>query len=439
MKQQKAAEGRRFFYRRERRGTQRTAAKASSKGSCRCSSSAYSAPSAVKKSAAFCGLIVVLAFVPTLSLAQQTAEARLRAERDRLEQLRREREQLEARMRELRGTVHDLSAEVTNLDRQADMTARAVRSLDVQLVSIGEAVDSSTGDLVRAEDELVVKRAMLRRRLIDIYKRGPLHTFEALLAAQSFGELVSRYKYLHLLALRDRALVERMEQLRNRVRRQRGNLVRFQDDIVRTREERADEERRLRDLERERGRSLAATQRRARDTEARLRRIARDEQRITNVIAELEATRRRAERGGGRVSSTIRTSDLGRLDWPVDGDIIYNFGRVVNPNNTTTRWNGIGIAAAEGTAVKSVAAGSVVVAEMFGTYGLTVIVQHGGGDYSVYGSLSRLAVQKGAVVSKGEVLGYVGAADPELPPHLHFEMRPQGRAVDPLEWLRGRR
>ena len=393
----------------------------------------------LRHSAAICGSIALLAMYPSAAAGQQQSpEARLRAEQARLEQLRRERAELETRMRQLRGTVHDLSAEVANIDRQADMTARAVRSLESQLVSIGEAVDSSTGDLVRAEDELVVKRAMLRSRLIDIYKRGPLHAVEALLAAQSFGELVSRYKYLHLLALRDRALVERVEQLRDRVRRQRGNLVRFQRDIERTREERAFEEKRLRDLERERARSLAATQRRARDTEARLRRIARDEQRLTNVIADLEAVRRRAERGrpSGRANSTIRTSDLGQLDWPVDGDIIYNFGRVVNPNNTTTRWNGIGIAATEGTPVKSVSAGSVVVAETFGTYGLTVIVQHGGGDYSVYGSLSRLSVQKGAVISKGQVLGFVGAADPELPPHLHFEMRPQGRAVDPLEWLR---
>lgn len=394
----------------------------------------------LRHSAALCGSMVLLTLATTPAAAQQSPEARLRAEQARLEQLRRERAELETRMRQLRGTVHDLSAEVANLDRQADMTARAVRSLESQLVSIGEAVDSSTGDLVRAEDELVVKRAMLRRRLIDIYKRGPLHAVEALLAAQSFGELVSRYKYLHLLALRDRALVQRVEQLRDRVRRQRGNLVRFQRDIERTREERAFEEKRLRELERERARSLAATQRRARDTEARLRRIARDEQRLTNVIAELEAARRRAERGrpSGRASSTIRTSDLGRLDWPVEGEIIYNFGRVVNPNNTTTRWNGIGIAAAEGAPVKAVSAGSVVVAETFGTYGLTVIVQHGGGDYSVYGSLSRLSVQKGSVISKGQVLGYVGAADPELPAHLHFEMRPQGRAVDPLEWLRGR-
>jgi murein DD-endopeptidase MepM/ murein hydrolase activator NlpD len=54
----------------------------------------------------------------------------------------------------------------------------------------------------------------------------------------------------------------------------------------------------------------------------------------------------------------------------------------------------------------------------------------------VYGSLDRIAVQKGAVVSKGETLGFVGSADPDLGPHLHFEMRPQGHAVDPLEWLR---
>src|SRR5206468_13035853 len=66
---------------------------------------------------------------------------------------------------------------------------------------------------------------------------------------------------------------------------------------------------------------------------------------------------------------------------------IYRYGRVVNPNNTTTRWNAIGIAAATGTPVHAVAPGTVVSVVQLGTYGLTVIVQHGGGDYSVYASL----------------------------------------------------
>jgi septal ring factor EnvC (AmiA/AmiB activator) len=136
--------------------------------------------------------------------------------------------------------------------------------------------------------------------------------------------------------------------------------------------------------------------------------------------------------------STIRTSDLGKLDWPVDGDILYRFGRFVNPNNTTIRWNGVGIGAPLGTVVRTIAAGEVVMAESAGTYGPTVIVQHGGGDYSMYASLGRLDVRKGQQIAKGAPIGVVGAADPDMPPHLHLEIRPKGRAVDPLEWLRAR-
>jgi septal ring factor EnvC (AmiA/AmiB activator) len=371
---------------------------------------------------------------------EQSSEARLRAERERLDQLRQEREELERRRASLQNTVHDLSEEVDNLDREADVTARVVRTLDSQLAAINNEVASTTADLVRAQDEITIKRETLRQRLIDIYKRGPLYSFEVLLSARSFGDLIARYKYLHLLALRDRALVHRVEDLRNEIDRQRGNLVRFQESIQVNLSEKADEERRLRSLKDEQARSLAQAKRRARETETRLKALGRDEKRLTSVIAELEAARVRAERSSSstapRAPSAIRSAGAGTMDWPVSGDILYNFGRVVSPNNTTIRWNGIGIKAAPGTEVRAVAAGRVLVAESFGTYGLTVIVQHAGGDYSVYGSLSKLNTEKGAVVSKGEVIGYVGSSDPDLPPHLHFELRPQGHAVDPLDYLR---
>lgn len=393
-------------------------------------------------------LVVVLiaaalsaSLAPQLS-AQQGESARMRAEREQLDRIRRERAALEQRMRELQGSAHDLSEEVTNLDRQADATSRLLRSLDGQLASIGTEVNNATTELSRSELELADKRATLRHRLIDIYKRGPLHTYEALLSAGSFGQMVARYKYLRLLADRDRELVMKVQVLRDKTRRQRSNLVRFQRDIALARQEKAEEEQRLRALEQQRAASLVRTRKTAKQVGERLKRIARDEARLNNVIASFEAARRRTERtapNAPRSTSTLRTSDLGRLDWPVDGTIIYNFGRVVNPNNTTTRWNGIGISAPTGTAVRAVAPGRVVVAEPFGTYGPTVIVQHGGGDYSVYGSLERLSVQKGAAVVKGQTIGTVGSADPEMEPHLHFEIRPEGRAVDPLEWLRGAR
>jgi septal ring factor EnvC (AmiA/AmiB activator) len=382
-----------------------------------------------------CLAFLLAAFVAPVG-SQESAEVRLRQEQQRLNEIRRERAELEQRMRSLQGNAHDLAEEVRNLDRQADATARLVRSLEKQLGSISEEVERATSELDRTESELYGARIALRRRVIEIYKRGPLYTFEVLLTAESFGQLLARYKYLRLLTDRDKNLIEKVQDLRDATRRQRANLVMFQTQIEIARQEKAEEEQRLRALEQQRGRSLAAVRRQTRQLEQRLSSMKRDEARLNNVIASLESARRR---GGAPVTaSTLRTADLGNLDWPVQGNILYSFGRVVNPNKTTTRWNGIGIATTAGTPVTAVSAGQVVVAEPFGTYGLTVIVQHGGGDYSVYGSLGRLAVEKGVRVSKGETIGYVGSADPDLPPHLHFEIRPNGRAVDPLEWLRGR-
>jgi septal ring factor EnvC (AmiA/AmiB activator) len=373
--------------------------------------------------------------------AQPGGEAKIRQQREELERIRREREELQRNMSELQTKAHDLSEEVTNIHQQADATARVVRSLDVQLETITTEVDGTTSSLLRAEDELAVKKAVLQRRLIDIYKRGPMYTTEALLAARTFGELLGRYKYLHELARRDQSLVTRVEELYDQVAKQRQQLVRLREEFERSRQEKRDEEERLRSLEENRAKNLSVVKRSAKETEARLAAIGRDETRLTNTIASFEEARKKAaERPNAPTvlsSSTLKTTDFGRLDWPVDGSIIYRFGRAVNPNNTTIRWNGVGIAAPSGASVKAVAGGEVMVSEPIGTYGLTVIIQHGGGDYSVYGSLSRADVQKGQQVIKGQVIGAVGVSDPELDPHLHFEIRPKGRAIDPLVWLRG--
>ncbi|MFI5245953.1 MAG: hypothetical protein ACHQQR_12050, partial [Gemmatimonadales bacterium] len=143
----------------------------------------------------------------------QSAAERLKAQRDELEKVRLERADLQRRLQELQTTVHDISQERANIERQADATARAVRSLDRQLGALVGEEDNVTVALVRAQDELAIKRSVLRNRVRDIYKRGALFSVEALLSAQSIGELVARYKYLHLVAQRDRALVSRVEAL----------------------------------------------------------------------------------------------------------------------------------------------------------------------------------------------------------------------------------
>lgn len=371
-----------------------------------------------------------------------SADARLKTQRDEVLRIRAERDELERKMSGLQNTAHELADEVNLLDRQYDATARMVKSLDEQLVSITAEVANTTSDLESTEQEALAKRAALQRRVVEIYKRGPLYSVEVLFSAESVGELVARYKYLHLLAMRDRGVVSRLEDLRERMETQHGQLLRLQTGIVENRSDKAREAERLVELEKQKTRNLARVQADARRTKARLAELEKSEARLNSVIAALETARRRPSGPGGAPAlspSSIRTSDLGRLDWPVDGAFLYRFGRFVNPNNTTTRWNGIGITAPVGTSVKSVSAGVVAYAGQMGTYGKTVILEHGGGDYSVYGSLNRFDVQKGARVIKGQSIGTVGVTDPGLGPHLHLEIRRGGPAVDPAEWLRAAR
>jgi septal ring factor EnvC (AmiA/AmiB activator) len=380
----------------------------------------------------------LLALSP-LAAPAQSAEQRLRQQQDELEAIRRERAELQRRLTELQGEAHDLSEEAVNLRRQAEATARLVRQLDLQLVSINKDVAATEDTLQKAEQEVILKRTSLQRRLIDIYKRGPMYAVEALLSARTFGELVGRYKYLHELALHDRSVVQQVERLYQEIERQRALLVRLQSEIERNREEKSAEESRLRSMQGDRQRSLLEVRQSELEVKERLVRIQRDETRLSQLLASMEEARRRAEavpNAAAPSGSTLLRGDAGRLEWPVGGNILYTFGRVINPNNTAVRWNGIGIGAPSGTPVHSVSAGEVTYVAPIGTYGLTVIIQHGGGDYTVYGSLSRADVRVGQQVASGEVIGAVGNADPDMPPHLHFEIRPKGRAADPMGWLR---
>jgi septal ring factor EnvC (AmiA/AmiB activator) len=382
-------------------------------------------------------LLAATMFVPAVVRAQNP-DARLQANKEELDKIRRERDELQARMNKLQSTAHSINDELKNIDKQHDVTKRAVSSLDQQLGYITDQVKGTSANLVRAEDEAVTKRAVLNHRLTEIYKRGAMFDFQALLSADSFGELIARYKYLHEIALHDRALVKRVDDLRTTIRGKRKQLVTLQNDVQQNRLEKAQEESRLQALEQQRQRSLHRVQADSKKTQQRLAQVKRSESKLNNIISSIEAERRRgsSKSAVARGASSIRTSDYGKLDWPVDGNILYNYGRVVRPDNTTLRWNGIGIAAAPGTSVRAVAAGDVVLAGQLGTYGQTVIIEHGGGDYSVYGSLDDMSVSKGAHISKGQVVGHVGTSDPDLPPHLHFEIRHGGPAVDPTSWLR---
>src|SRR5690606_33011540 len=155
-----------------------------------------------------------------------------------------------------------------------------------------------------------------------------------------------------------------------------------------------------------------------------------------DLLANLERSRRAA--GGATPAGTgLTTASLGRLDWPVEGEILYQFGREQLPNGGVILRNGIGISANIGSAVKAVADGTVALRERLGTYGLTLIVEHGNGYWAVYSQLASTTVAKGDRITSGQIIGTVGGEGSDRGPHLYFEIRGENQiALDPLTWLR---
>jgi septal ring factor EnvC (AmiA/AmiB activator) len=394
-------------------------------------------------------LTAVLLLLATAGTAWAQSQQEIRESQLRLERIRKEREELQSEMERLRSQVHDINAHLVNIERQVAASTAVLQELDFQSAALTLSADSTTRQLLRARDRLRERQVLLRHRLRSIYKRGPLHTARVLLTAESFAELLNRYRYLHLIALSDRALITEVGDLERDLASRERKLTGELELLRQLQAEKAEELGQLRSIGAEQEKTLGTVRRQERQTQGRLEQLARDEARVTNLIAELERKRLEEERrravAGNRAATagTITTRDLGALEWPVEGNLAYRFGVERRPNGVVLRWNGIGIAAQPGTPVRVVEGGTVVMAGPFEGYGPAVVVSHGAGFYTLYLYLRSINVREGQQVAAREVIGTVGGEKTPEGPHIEFQVRAPARngppePVDPLVWLRQR-
>lgn len=362
----------------------------------------------------------------------------------RLEEIRSERERLEREIGDVRNRVRDVARELANVERRLSASRSALAEVQFLSRATSEQIRETTRDLIQSKERLAEGRAVLNRRLREIYKMGPLQTAQVLLGARSFTDLLNRYRYLERIAAFDRALVERVTSLQEQLVLQNAELQQRMAELGGLRQERLTEVAQLASVETERQSALREFRSREQRTVSRLEELEADESRLTGLIDDLERRRRELEAVRARAGGpSLTAADAGTLDWPLDGDLIYRFGREQRPNGTVLRWNGIGLAAPTGTPVRAVKGGRVVLAGPFEGYGPTVVLSHGDGFYTLYLYLEEIGVVEGRDVTPGQVVGTVGGAATPEGPHIEFQIRAplEGRspqAQDPLQWLRPR-
>lgn len=167
-------------------------------------------------------------------------------------------------------------------------------------------------------------------------------------------------------------------------------------------------------------------------------------------LAAEEAARKAAEEAARRASQQAASASTtppaassvgatGTYKWPVDCYIITSeYGYRVHPLQQTTKFHaGVDIGAQSGQAIYAADTGTVATAATNSSYGNYVLINHGGGNATLYAHMSSMAVSAGQSVTKGQVIGYVGSTGWSTGPHLHFEIRQGGSTVNPLQFFSG--
>jgi murein DD-endopeptidase MepM/ murein hydrolase activator NlpD len=362
-----------------------------------------------------CAAAIVLALGP--AAPAQDLQSELDAKQSQLDQA-------QSQKGVLTTTISRYSSQISQL--QGEVATLRNREAIVQ-----EDLDAKQAELDRDRHRLKVLRARLKRsinvledRLIAIYKSDTPDVLTVILESKGFQDLLERYEYLNRIETQDSDIVSRVRDLRNetaeivdRVRAARNEIRAKRDELARTRSS----------LE-ARESSLTAV----RDSKQQaLGQVNEGIKRLEGDVSELQGDIQSQLRGTGPAlpAGPVRGGSAGFI-WPVNGSIVSPFGM---------RWGsmheGVDIAVPTGTPIRAAKAGTVRIAGVVGGYGNYTCIDHGGGLSTCYGHQQSFSVSVGDTVSQGQVIGTSDCTGHCFGPHVHFEVRVNGTAVDPMGYL----
>lgn len=392
-------------------------------------------------------LIVLMASLIT-TLAIGTAQAQ-RSDSERMRGIDRRLQDAEGRLDSARSSERVLTAQVRAYSDRIRRVSRRLEPLTSRLAALqADAAElerrlwALNGSLKaareafnRAEIRLAQRQGDLAVRLREVYARGAPDPLLAVLGSGSITDALDATELLERIGNRDAELVANTRVLTDRTRTRRDRVRAIRDSVQReerraqaaadrvraTTEELAARRDQLERQRRRRDALLARAVGRRADIEAETRDLRRRSDRLAARIRQAQAA------ASARVDPTV--SDRG-MSYPVNGVLTSGFG---------PRWGrmheGLDIAVPTGTPVMAAAPGVVLSAGWGGGYGNLVVVDHGGGIATAYAHNSSISVSTGQRVERGAILALAGSTGRSTGPHVHFEVRVNGAATDPIPYL----
>ena len=352
------------------------------------------------------------------------AQTQVRRATERLKTLQREADTLTAQARTLIAELRKLE-----LDRQIRGQEVARAQAEVELAAAELA--TAEAETRRLRTAVEAERPVVASRLTDLYKLGRPGYWRMLLSVDDLQSVGRTFRTVTTIAEQDRARIEQYSRTLAALAETRTTLAKRAEAAAGTRAQ-AQAARGALD------RAVAAQSARREEIDARRDLNAQLTGELQEAARQLQSSVGGLAPGGpaSAAGSLPIAPFRGDLPWPASGTARSAFGRGRTSRfSAAIQRNGILIGVAEGDRVRAVHEGRVAFAGPFAGFGNLVILEHGEGDHSLYGHLRALEVARGDAVERQAVLGETGLT-PAGVPGLYFELRIDGRAVDPLQWLK---
>lgn len=370
-------------------------------------------------------LVMAVAVAPgSAAQASRASTANVREPREQLQRLLVKLTRSKRQLREVKRREHRVLGELENIDRSRESAEHRLRQLAGELVHSRTAVQATATRLAMTERRLAGHRERLRGRLRAIYKYGRTGYVDILLGAGDVGEFITRWHFITSIVRSDGRLISAYAADFEEARALHMALVAEQQRLASIS---ARTEARQRDM--------VAQEQAKRAMLARLQRERVAYERMVQELEEdsrqLEVLIQRVQSSGGRPTVAIARSLAGFI-WPARGVFTSGFGMRRHPIFRIRRMHtGQDIAAPYGTPVQAAAEGQVIYTGWFGGYGKIVVIDHGQGISTLYAHLSSILARDGARVRRAQTIGRVGSTGYSTGPHVHFEVRVNGRPIDP--------
>jgi septal ring factor EnvC (AmiA/AmiB activator) len=392
-----------------------------------------------------CGLLAASAAGGSAEEGKARGEGKAKAAepQERLREIQRKLEQERRRAHEAARRERDLAKDLRSLEADVQKKTRELHDLQTRVKGSTEKIHALTREIRAAETRLARSRVLLARRLRAIYKQGHMGYVRTLLAADDLSGAAARFKYLSSIAAQDRRLaatyqatLQDLTVKRQALEAQKAEVADAQEAVRTRRHEIAEEQRKRQVL-------LAKVQEEKRGHLTQVKKLEEAARDLQGLISRLTREETAPRRRGPAAPVTPAPTEggpfaalKGKLPWPTSGAVASAFGKQEHPKFRTVTYNrGIEISAPMGRPVLAVHEGTVLYADWFRGYGRLVILDHGGGYFTLYAHASELLVKVGDQVARGHPIARVGDTGSLEGPQLYFEVRHKGKPQDPLAWL----